>query len=55
MEYLKIDTEDYNYKNKMSLMIFGVEYEKLMFKSDDFEDLRCSNIMGFNKQSNIDY
>lgn len=47
MDYLTIETEDYKYKNKISLMIFGVDYEKLHFKSDDFEDLRFSNIVGF--------
>lgn len=46
MDYLTIDTEDYKYKNKMSLLIFGVDYEKLKFRSDDFEDLRVSNIVG---------
>ena len=31
-------------RNKLSLMIYGVEYEKLFFKSDNVNDLRRSNI-----------
>lgn len=53
MDYLTIETEDYKYKNKISLMIFGVDYEKLHFKSDDFEDLRFSNIVGFRPHTTI--
>ena len=48
MGYIVIDDDDFKTKNKLSLMIYGVEYEKLKFKSDNVYDLR-SSIIDFHK------
>ena len=46
MDYMELEFIENNKKarNKLSLMLYGVEYEKLVFKSDDINDLRSSNI-----------
>ena len=40
MDYLEL-TEN---KNKISNMIYGVDFEKLIYINDDINDLRSSNI-----------
>jgi hypothetical protein len=46
MDLMELEFIENNKKarNKLSLMLYGVEYEKLVFKSEDINDLRSSNI-----------
>ena len=46
MDYMELEFIENGKKarNKLSLMLYGVEYEKLFFKSDNINDLRSSNI-----------
>jgi hypothetical protein len=46
IDYMELEFIENNKKarNQLSLMLYGVEYEKLVFKSDDINDLRSSNI-----------
>ena len=46
MDYMELEFIENGKKarNKLSLMLYGVEYDKLVFKSDNINDLRSSNI-----------